>query len=192
MFKIEKIPREDGKGFTIATIAGNVEGVNPISYYRELFIESNKVKLLEMLKLRKPPFPTEMLEPVIQKDVEKDWDEYYTRIMLEDVPPFLFSALRADNKKYQEKFLRGLSFTTEQLLSFFFKACSDLGYTLSIYSSEHLPNGTDLKDMPVLAHVDGENVIKVGETNLTNGQIKQAIEQRSAIYGKAMSGIVFS
>lgn len=184
MVRVEKIFDADGKGFTIATTAEDVEYINPVIYYRTVFIESNKFKLREMFKLKKPPFPIEELELIIETDVTKDWDELYEKIMAEKVPDFLFSALKADNKKYQEKFLRGMQFTPNQLVAFYFKAYLEFDYTFSSYSEEHLPNGTELDDMPVLVHVDEEKISKVGETTMTDGQLKQAILQRSAIYGK--------
>jgi hypothetical protein len=186
MVKINKIPDADGKGFTIATIAEDVERIDPVLYFRTIYMESNEAKLREMLRLKNPPVPMIFLENVIEKNVAKEWDEMYQKIMAEKVPDFLFSALKTDNKKYQEKFLRGMQFTPDQLTAFYFRAYQELGYTFSAYSSEHLPNGTDLDDMPVLVRVTEDGVTKVGKTPLKDGELKQAITQRSAIYGKIL------
>jgi hypothetical protein len=186
MVVIEKIMDADGKGGTIATRALDVERIDPVEYYRTIYIESNKVKSREMLLAKNPPFTIEILEPTIIKSVNKDWEELYQKIMAEKVPDFLFSALRADNKKYQEKFLRGMQFTPDQLTAFYFRAYQEMGYTFSAYSSEHLPNGTVLGDMPTLVHIGADPIAKVGETSMTDGQLKQAVEQRSAIYGKIL------
>lgn len=186
MVQIEKIPNADGKGFTIAAIAEDVERVDAVDYYRTIFVEKQKVILRETLRLKNPPFPMEDLEPFIEKTAASDWEKLYKQIMAEKVPDFLFSTLKADNRKYQERFLRGMKFTPEQLAAFYFKACRELGYTFSCYSSEHLPNDRDLSDMPILVRVESDQVEKVGETPLSDGELRQVVNQRSAIYGKIL------
>lgn len=187
MYQINKIPDNDGKGFTITIAGENVEGVNAIEYYKNIQIAKKEVLYREMLFLiNDRPYTMEELEQVIQKRAHEDWEELYKVIMAEKVPPMLFSTLKADNKKYQVKFLRGIQFTPLQLVAFFFTACRDLGYTLSIYSSEHLPVGTNEEAMPALARVEGDSVTTAGETSMKEGEIKQAVTQRSATYGKIL------
>lgn len=186
MAKIEKIPDSNGKGFTLVTVAEDVERVSPVEYYRANFVESNKAKREALLQARIPHFPIAWARKSIEKEVTLAWEVYYEQIMLLEVPPFLFSALKTDNRKYQEKFLRDMQFTPEQLLAFYFRAYQEKGFTFSSYSAEHLPTGTELRDMPVLVRVNGEEIEKSGETVLTNGQLKQAVLQRSGTYGKIL------
>jgi len=177
---------EDKKGFTVAFTYDDIERINPIEYYKKRFVERNITLSRIMFTKRYPWFPEFILEKVLLNDAEKDWKEHYEKIMKVEVPTFLLSALKADNKKYQEKFLRGMEYTPAQFEAFIFRAFLEHGFTLSIYSTEHLPNGTDEKNVPRLIHAQDGEIHKVGETSLSDGELKQIVEQRSAIYGKIL------
>jgi hypothetical protein len=186
MVKKDVIRDEEGKGFTVAIESTNIERIDPISHYKSLYVENKSTILRIFLLGKNPPFPGVFLEPFISQEAEKDWQEHLDRIMAEEVPPLLFSVLKTRNKKHQEKFLRGMAFTPDQLEAFFYRAYSDYGYTLSIYSSEFLPSDIDEKDMPRLAYLEDNKIKKTGATTISDGKIKQAIEQRSAIYAKIL------
>ena len=67
-------------------------------------------------------------------------------------------------------------------MSLIFKSYQDYGYLYSKYVFENLPNGFEDKKLPKLFHVKEDGTVyKVGETDLTDGQLKHIIEHRKVI-----------
>jgi hypothetical protein len=181
MVPIDIIPDDDKKGFTVVNSTGDVEFVDPVQLYRDTTISNNAVLYRVMLSTKNPGFPPSSFEPVIQRHAEQSWKELEEEIRATPVPGALWAILDADKKSYQEKLLRSVRFTPFMLAAFLFRAHDEKGYTYSKYTSEFLPTDMDPGDMPVLATIKDGEVTKVGETTLTDGQIKKAIEDRSGI-----------
>ncbi len=180
------IPDEDGKGFTYAFIGSDVEYVDPIKYYGDRTIQTRTIIYKKMLALKSPDFPIPIVEKVANRNATDEWEEQLNKILATKVPDNLFKLLKCDSKKEQVRLLKGLQLTPEILISFFFVAYKAYGFKFSQYKSEHFPKAIDKSDLPKLAILErttGE-VKKVGNTSLTDGQIKQAIEQRKVIVAK--------
>jgi len=72
------------------------------------------------------------------------------------------------------KILMGLIITAEKT-----------GYTLSEYTGEHFPKNVDLSKMPQAYRVKKNGEVEIfGKTELTNGQLRQALEQRKVTIAK--------
>lgn len=180
------IPDDDGKGFTIASIGEDIQFVDPISYLANRTIKTRILVYTKTLKLKNPTFPDEAIAKAAVRHAEKDWEGHYNDLIKTEIPPALISLLKADSKKDQIKILKGLQLTPESLWAFIFKAFTDYGYTYSQYHTERLPKSIEKGSMPKLATLDRETgeVKKVGDSSLTDGQIKQAIEQRKVVSTK--------
>lgn len=101
-----------------------------------------------------------------------------------EIPDNLIKVLGAKKKKKQKELLKGLSITSKQLIAFIIYAWNNNGYTLSQYKSEHHNKGLHPEDLPKLIDINDAKVVKVGETSLTNGQLKNVIEYRKVIVAK--------
>ena len=94
--------------------------------------------------------------------------------------------MKSSKKKEQIKLLKGLELTTDIFMGFILYA-GDNGYLLSQYTSHHHANGIDEKELPAayMKKPDG-TIQKFGKTNLSDGQLKQALEQRSVKVAKLL------
>ena len=73
---------------------------------------------------------------------------------------------------------------TEMLIAIIFRAKIDFGYTFSEYKTEYLHNGINPEDLPTVLHVEEEKLTKIGETILTDGQLRQAMSTRKYTVAK--------
>src|ERR1700741_1432014 len=177
------IPDDNGKSFTIASIGGDVEYVDPIKYFSERCIEPRAAVFLKTLEIKMPDGDMDSMMKVALKNATEMWDGHYKEIMETQVPDALFALLKSTSKGEQVKLLKGLQFTPESLTAFIFKAYQEHGWTYSQYHCQQYPKGTAKESLPRLATLDRETgkVTKTGETSLTDGQIKQVIEQRKVV-----------
>ena len=61
----------------------------------------------------------------------------------------------------------------------------EFNYTYSQYRVEYSPSGTDPSDLPKMAYKDDDgNIISFGNTDMKEGEIKNAIDQRKVIVSK--------
>ena len=179
---------DDGKGSTIASISEDIEFVDPISYLARRTIKTRILVYKQILKLKNPTCTDDAIAKAAVRQGEIDWKEHYNDLIKTEIPPALISLLKADSKKDQIKILKGLQLTPENLWVFIFKAFTDYGYTYSEYRTERLPKNIEKVSMPKLATLNRKTgkVKKVGGSSLTDGQIKQAIEQRKVVSAKFM------
>jgi hypothetical protein len=178
------IPDENGKGFTFASVYEDIEFADPIKYFSDRCIESKTKFFDKVLVLTcTPDFDKDSMRKVAHRNATEFWEERLKEIMAAEVPECLFALLKTTSKTEQVKLLRGLKLTPESLMGFIFRAFTDHGFTYSQYHCKQYPKGTSKADLPKLATLDRETgkVTKVGETSLTDGQIKQAIEQRRVV-----------
>ena len=84
----------------------------------------------------------------------------------------------------QEKILRDIMINGADIL-WFNKKAQELGYKLDIYHIETIPSIYENKQKPMLfmEHKDGA-VEKMGETNMSDGQLKAILDQRKVIQAR--------
>lgn len=184
MLRGKKIKDPNGTGEYTVYESPDVEFVDPIEHYSKSIIGVNVGITRDMLLGKKIPFPSDEIEKAIFKIAVKDWIDRYNEIMKTDVPANLLSVLTASSKNNQVKLLKGLSISPDQFIAFIFKARLEHGFLYSTYSAEHHHKGLDLKDLPKVIEVREDGVRKIGETTLTDGQLKQVVEHRKVIVSK--------
>jgi hypothetical protein len=74
--------------------------------------------------------------------------------------------------------------TPEQLMNFILLASRDFGFYFSQYSAEHHHKGMESEILPKFLHMEKGRVSKIGETTLTNGQLKNLVEHRMVTISK--------
>lgn len=185
-----KVKDPNKNGFFNLVEVGDFEYVNPILKMSEIIIKSTESLAYNLLMFAKENNKLTNTENVanpdyiiskvaLQKGIEA-WQEDYKKIMKQNLPEKIFDILEATEKKEQIKLLRGVSFTTEELMLFIFKAWENFGFTYSMYTSQHHHNGLDESLMPRFAYKEEDgDITTVGKTRLTDGAIKHAIEYRT-------------
>ncbi len=185
--KFDKIKTEEG-GAYLAFSVGECEKVNPIQLYEKYFIKSRHLVLKELLlaemQLRSMEIDPWTVDKVVLRNAIKFWFDKKTEILSTPIPESFKSLLSTNKKSDQVKLLKGLSFTPGELIACIFYAYNELGFLLSQYEGEHDPIGTETEKKPTLIHLDKGTVKKVGETELSDGQLKQIVEQRKRTVAK--------
>lgn len=173
------IPDNDGKGVTLGFVGTDVESVNPIKEYKERVRQRSKAINKLILRRADPIKAFFVPEKFYERKAEEEWQQHYTRVMNANLHPNFIALLSADSKKDQEKLLRGMSLTSDQLAELLFRAHDEHGFTYSKYTAEHLPKGINPTDLPGFIHVKDDGSVKVsGKTNLKEGQLKKVISDR--------------
>ena len=171
------------------------EYVNPIQKMSEIIIRSMSQMTKNHLMFAKEnnllpksegvANANSIIEKLAMKKAIEMWEEELKKIRSQKLPENIFNLLQSKSKNEQKQILKGLSLTSDELMLFIFKAWEDYGFTYSMYVSHHSPNGLDKNRMPAFAYKEEDDkIISVGNTDLTDGQIKQAIDQRKALVSK--------
>ncbi len=185
ILQIFRIPEDDGNGAYNVSKIGDFEYVNPIKFYEYCITTSIATIWRNIFSVRCPQLSSDFIEDKVRKDAVDTWTKTLKQIRQTEVPKNILAAFKADSKKVQVKSLKNASIDADnQLPALAFKLWEDYGYTLSQYTSEHLRNGLDEAEMPFLVELEEGRVNKVGATNLTDGQLKQAVEYRRVIISK--------
>jgi hypothetical protein len=180
-----KVQSPDGNGSYNITELGNVEFADPIKFYSTAAITGFMATDRNLLQLKGLPYHPDILEPILQRRAIKDWTSHFNQLMTIEIPDVLIKLLNTPIKKDQLKLLKNITFTTYLLQAYIFKAFLSHGFLFSHYVWRHNPSGVDSDDIPTFAYKDKDSkIIKVGETNLTDGQIKAVIEQRHVVNAK--------
>lgn len=162
----------------------NFEYEKPIKHYRDFYIVEQMVlhgvpnEELNRIK----PISLESKLKYIEADI--NWKEMLANFMKIELPNELIQIFNTKKKKEQIDLLKKVVLNPDLLMAFLIKA-DELGYTLSQYTSEYHQKGLDFSKMPLVFEIrDDGSVEKMGKTELSDGQLKQAIEHRKMIVAK--------
>ena len=160
------------------------ENVNPGQHFYEACFVSKMMMLLpEETTGRKAP--TKKGAETLVK-VAENCRDFIDKFRKTQIPSELTNLLNTKKKKEQTKLLNGLRMNPDILMAFLLMA-GDLGYKLSQYESEHQTKAVDSTKMPMAYRKKEDGTIeKFGKTGLTDGQLKQALEQRSVKVAKIL------
>jgi hypothetical protein len=165
--------------------AKDVERVDPVKYFKEVFIVP-QISVERRLIQAYMHFPDKDLMPFLYKKKLPEWEKEYQRIIEIVVPPNFLALLTSTSKKDQVRLMKEQSITPDQLIAFIFKAWNEFGFTFTTFSAEHYHNGLNTADLPKLIHVKGDAVEKIGSTSLSDGQMKQLVEHRKVTVTKLL------
>jgi hypothetical protein len=178
-----RLTTDDSKTEYFISKEEDFEYANPIEKISNSHIEVH-MGLMKLLPIP-PIFSKNIMEKVMYKKALADWEEYYKKMMELQLPGNLSLLLESSSKKEQIKLLKGLSLTSDELSAFIMKSYSEHGYLCSQYTSHFFPNGTNENDLPRLAHIeDGGQLTTIGETTLTEGQVRKLVTERTVKVAK--------
>lgn len=180
--RTNKIYDENGEEFIRVFSSDIVEKVNPIEYYKTHELQKRATYLKDFLSA-KNPFLTSLLDDdYFLKSAEEALIGFFEKFENTKVPENFLRLLEAERKKDQIRLLKKQSLNPDQLMSLIFKSYRDYGYLYSKYVFENLPDGFENMKLPKLFHLkDDDMIYKVGETDLSDGQLKHIIEHRKVI-----------
>lgn len=182
--KTTKISDENGNGFYRIFWDDKVERVNPVEYYKNYELKKRAITYHDLLQMKDPflsqkiafGFYVRFAKEQIAK--ERFWE---TKEQTE-IPENFLTLLETPRKKDQISLLKGLSINPDQLIALIFKSFNEHGYLYSKYRFEKLPKDLMDKRKPIIANISKEDAIKIiGDTDLTDGQIKKMINERKVI-----------
>jgi hypothetical protein len=181
--EIYRIPHNQQGDYTVF-IAPDFEFANPIKYFSENLIQLNMTMERKFLETQKFPIEERLINKVLFKRAQQEWKKKYQELINLEIPINFISLLSSASKKEQVQLLKGQSFTSDQLVAYIIKAWTDFGFTFSQYRAEHHHNGLDIDELPTVIDANGTAVETVGETSLTDGQLKHAVIYRQVIISK--------
>lgn len=169
---------------------GEVERTNPIEFFKEYHIKSKTFIYSDLIssqaKIENKSIPFETILSVSYQDALKWWEEHLSKIKEIEIPSQIKELFKTNKKSVQEALLKDFKLTSFDLLAYIFYAYENEGFTFSQYEGEHDPVGTDQNKKPNFIHLDGEKITIDGETDYTNGQLKQIVNQRKRTVGKIL------
>ena len=168
----------DGNGYTRMYSGGDIEYVDPVKYYLETMSNIYASEIKDLLFLKDADQASQISGDWFLKKGKEQWLEEYEEIKKAQIADSFMMLLQSKSKKDQIKLLRNQNLTPEQLMAFITIAWTDYGYYYSKYSAEHLHKGLENEVLPKFLHVEGETITKVGETTLSDGQLKNLVEHR--------------
>jgi hypothetical protein len=178
--KTSKIYDDDMSGFTRIYHSDFVENVNPIEYYKNSELEISIQSIKDNLYMKNPLLAS-MLDDDFFVQKAKEIPSYYEDAEKINLHQNYITLFTTNKKSDQVKLLRGMSLNSLELIALIFKSY-EYGYMYSKYLFEKLPSILPDKIKPIIARKDkNNNIHKVGDTNLKDGELKNLIEQRNAI-----------
>ncbi|MDR3705663.1 MAG: hypothetical protein P4L28_07150 [Paludibacteraceae bacterium] len=178
----EKILDENGQGFTRFFSNDNVEKVNPVKYYKTHELKKRAIILRDLLKAKDPSSTSSLNEKFFIEKAEETLTVFFEHFEQTKVHNNFIELLKTTKKKDQEKLLKGMTLNPDELMSLIFKSYNDFGFLYSKYLFENCQNGFEEKKLPKFVHIEEDGAIKkVGETDLTNGELKNLIKDKKAI-----------
>lgn len=158
------------------------ENVHPQQhYYEACLMKGIMLTFPEEATGRKKPTEEGKKALLATSETCKEYISSFDNII---IPEALKDLLQTTRKKEQIKILNGMVLTPDILMAFLFFT-GNQGYTLSQYSSEFQTISIEGKKLP-LAYMKNEDgkITKLGGTELTDGELKMALEQRSVKIAK--------
>jgi hypothetical protein len=178
----EKIFNEHGQGFKRIFSTPKVEKVNPVEYYKTYELEKRATILRDLLNVKNPILASQLDNNYFIRKAEETLVGFFEKFEKTEVHNNFLVLLKTTRKKDQIPLLRGLSLNPDELMSLIFKSYNDFGLLYSKYLFENLPDGFEGRKLPKLFHIKEDGTIeKVGETDLSDGELKNVIEQRKVI-----------
>lgn len=184
IFKTIKIADENDNGFYRIFWDDKVEKVNPVEYYTNFELNKRAIDYRDILQMKAPflaqKIPDDFYLRFAKKEIAKE--KFWETKEQTDIPENFLTLLETTKKKDQISLLKGLSINPNQLIALIFKSYKEHGYLYSRYRFENLPKDLTDKRKPKIADISKEDAVKIiGDTELTEGQVKKMINERKVI-----------
>ena len=178
----EKIYDENGRGFIRAFSSDKVEKVNPVEYYKTAELKQSATLLRDLLYVKSPLLTSFLDSEYFERKAKEMVMGYCEKCEQTETDSNYIELLKTSRKKDQVRLLKGMTLNPDELMSLIFASYNKFGYLYSKYHFQNLPNGFEGKKLPKMFRLDEEgNMQKIGDTELSDGELKQIIENRKVI-----------
>lgn len=178
----KKIYNENGQGFTRVFSSDKIENVNPKEYYKNYELEKRATVLRDLLNAKDPVLTSKLDKSFFLKQAEETLVGFFENFENIEIHENFHKLLQTTRKKDQVNLLKGLTINPDQLMSLILISRETYGFTYSKYRFENLPNGLEGKKLPELIQKNEDGSIKkIGDSDLTDGELKNIIEHRKVI-----------
>lgn len=181
--RIRRVPHQIYGEYTIYE-SSDFEYSDPVKYFKDIHViveyDFAKKYLLRLF----PTFPIDLIDYESQRQALKEWEKKYVEYLRLEIPKNIFDLLVTVSKKKQINLLKGQSITSDQLTAFIIRAYNNSEFTLSQYSAVHYPSEIDPKDLPIVIEIENDNVIKTGQTCLSDNQLRHVVKFRNVTISK--------
>lgn len=156
----------------------------PFDYFRLCHAKMVANMFAKVLKLKSPiPIPDYMVNKYALEETDKMIAEQFEK----SKPNETLTKVLSDGtltKKQQMDMLQGLTISASDLL-WFNKEAQEMGYLLNVYHVERYPDKFDEKKKPACFHAnEDKSVTKIGNTEMTDGELRAVIEQRKVVQAR--------
>ncbi|MBK6264590.1 hypothetical protein JKA74_06025 [Marivirga sp. S37H4] len=162
---------------------GEFEYSDPLEIYHESEVNSIKSKFIFLLTADFPSAPKGLIETKAKKAAQEHWKKRLSEVENCKLPKELEFLLSENKKARQINLLKNLTLTTDQLFKFY-KITSERGFKMSQYIGESLPLKIEESELPKMTYIDGDKIVKFGQTSLSDGQLRHMIKFRNKTIGK--------
>lgn len=160
-------------------LAEDFERISPVDFIFSAFFKTSMMIYHDYPKVQKLNISKNQLNKLLLKKTLSEWDTEYNKIITRAIPSVLLELLESKSKKEQIRLLKNLVLTTDQWITFITKAYLDYNYLFSQYTSTHYSKGYSNSDFPKVIHKQGDKIIRIGETKLSDGQLRQIVDQQN-------------
>lgn len=185
MITIKRIPSGDNEHYTVFE-NNDVEQINPVEFYKNSMINVS-YHLDKQLILKNPSFrkyPPQVVHNFLLKRATEFWQNQYEIYISTSLPANLISLFNSQTKKEQLNLLKNQSLTSNELVALMIQAGENHNFSFSQYTSDHLPPDYISTKIPSFIEKDGDKIKKGGGSELTDGQLRQIIDQRKRIVAR--------
>lgn len=163
-------------------ISENVDNINPINFIKKGFIALKISKYKERLFLENPILAIGVEESFYIEKATEDWNEYYNMLSNIKIPNSFMQILSNNNlsKKDQTRIFKGQKISPIEMSAMFIQAFNDLNYTYSYYHFDIKNIEKENYKLPEIFKYSNDKLTVIGETNLSDFELKQMINQRNA------------
>ena len=156
----------------------------PFDYFKYGHIEIQTELFTNVLKVKCPiTIPKEWIRKFVHAEIDKELTNLLNNSVLK---PEIHQLLTDDTISYKQQnaLLRNIEFNSTDLL-WLNKEAQDLGYLLDVYYEEKYPTKFEEKKHPLVIHQKDEETIKsIGNTDMTEGEMKALLQQRKVIQAR--------
>ncbi len=186
MMKIQAFIDDNEHSITYASQLEDVEYVSPVVFFVETQLEAKKT-LIQDMAVRVHPELKNLSDDYWYLQATKIIEGILSDFAKTRLPDNFLSLLDGGKrKKEQISLMRGQTLTPKQLFALLIDA-ENKGYTFSEYHYQATPPNVDKEQLPEMIEIkEGGSVRFVGETELSDGQMKAVIEQTKKIVAKVV------
>lgn len=156
----------------------------PFDYFRFLYAEINAKRFAEMLEMKCPvPIPEQTVRAYVLEKIDELLDE---KLSNSSPKPEIQELLEDDALSYKQqiRLIKDLTLSGIDIL-WLNRQAQDMGYLLDVYHEEKYPVKFDQKKHPcVLNQTDDGTMETLGETDMTEGEMRAFLEQRKVVQAR--------